>query len=119
MLREEQGPTLGSRCLLSRGPDAAISRGADGRVNSLRSCAHPTGDPTHTTIARRDVADNTLRYCRPRLIPREGTTPVAEGAFSTARQSVGPTRPTPPRLEEAGAYAYSPAAPPNQLDFND
>lgn len=41
----------------------------------------------------------TRQACHPRLIPPEGTTSVAEGAFSTARLSVGPTRPTPPRLE--------------------
>lgn len=117
MLREEQDPTVGSRCLPSRGPDAAISRGADGQV-TLR--AEMCGPDWRLTLPRLLAARWTTRHaCRPRLIPREGTTPVAEDAFSTARKSVGPTRPTPPRLECSWLSPSVLAASPNQLDFND
>jgi hypothetical protein len=54
-LREEQDPAFGSRCLRSRGPAAAISRGADGQVNvrtRLAIDAHGDCSPHEWTTSK-------------------------------------------------------------------
>lgn len=102
--REENGSAKSKTPPSARGAfHRAVRTPRSLAVPRVGSMCGPDWRLTRTVIARRHEW-RTRPACHPRLIPPEGTTPVAEGAFSTARLSVGPTRPTPPRLEQGRRF---------------
>jgi len=117
-LREEQNAAAGSRCLPSRGPDAAISRGTDGRVTCGLDWRSPEGGCLEQRLlaAREEEKLALLRG----LFPREGDDLQRRECLFyrlTDRRSERDRRPR--GSSEASANAHLPAALPNQLDFND
>jgi len=82
-LREEQNAAAGSRCLPSRGPEAAISRGADGPSHVRTRLASASNGDCSPHEGTKDLLRRALLPSEA-YSPLKGTTSVAEDAFSTA-----------------------------------